>query len=120
LEVYSNGVLTAGRRVQNKVFSLYDMSTSDAPGSATNFYGMGVNNDTFRFQVPTTATAFRFFTGSTLGFTVTSAGGTPVSDIRLKREIEDYDNALDQVSKIKAKTFKLMSCYYHDKSYDNN
>ena len=37
LEVYPNGVLTAGKRVQNKVFSLYDMGTSDTPASATNF-----------------------------------------------------------------------------------
>ena len=84
------------------------MSTSDAPGSATNFYGMGINTDTFRFQVPTTSTAFKFFAGTTQGFTITSTGGTPVSDIRLKREIEDYDNALDQVCKIKAKKFKLL------------
>jgi hypothetical protein len=31
LEVYSNGVLTAGKRAQNKVFSLYDMAASDTP-----------------------------------------------------------------------------------------
>jgi hypothetical protein len=107
-EVYSNGVLTAGKRVQKKVFALYDMGASDTPASATNFYGMGINNDTFRFQVPTTATSFKFFSGSTLGFTITGAGGTPVSDIRLEREIEDYDNALDQVCKIRAKKFKLL------------
>ena len=69
---------------------------------------MSINTDTFRFQVPTTSAAFKFFTGSTLGFTITSTGGTPVSDIRLKREIKDYDNALDQVCKIKAKKFKLI------------
>ena len=108
LEVYSNGVLTAGRKTNNKIFVLYDMSTSDTPGSATNFYGMGINTDTFRFQAPTTSTAFKFFAGTTQGFTITSTGGTPVSDIRLKREIEDYDNALDQVCKIKAKKFKLL------------
>ena len=39
---------------------------------------------------------------------ISNTGGTPVSDIRLKREIEDYDNALDQVCKLKAKKFKLL------------
>ena len=55
LEVYPNGVLTAGRKANNKVFVVYDMAASDTPSSATNFYGLGVNHETFRYQVPTTS-----------------------------------------------------------------
>ena len=105
-------MLTAGRKANNKVFVLYDTTgaSSDAPLNATNFYGMGINTDTFRFQVPTTSNTYKFYTGANLGFTISNTGGTPVSDRRLKREIEDYDNALEQVCKIKAKKFKLLDC----------
>lgn len=48
-EVYSNGVLPAGKRFQNKILTLYDMGTSDAPASAINFYGLGINNDILDF-----------------------------------------------------------------------
>ena len=109
LQVYPNGVLSTGNKVNNKILVLYEMGTSsDAPLTATNFYGLGISNDTFRYQVPTTSTAHKFYFGTDLGFTVSSTGGSPVSDRRLKREIEDYDNALEQVCKIKAKKFKLL------------
>ena len=67
-----------------------------------------MNTGTLRYQVQSTAATHKFYCGSTLGFTISNTGGTPVSDRRLKREIEDYDNALGQVCKLKAKKFKLL------------
>jgi hypothetical protein len=109
-EVYPNGVLTAGKKVNNKVFTLYEMgSSSDAPSTATNFYGLGINAETFRYQVPTTSNTHKFYCGATLGYTISSTGGVGPSDIRWKSEIENVDNALEAVCKLKAKKFKYLN-----------
>ena len=64
LRVYSNGVLSSGQRVNNKLFVLYDTASSEDPLNATSFFGFGVNSGLLRYQVPTTAHLHRFFCGS--------------------------------------------------------
>ena len=41
----------------------------------------------------TTTSSVKFNFSSTLGFTITNTGGTPVSDIRFKSEVQNITNA---------------------------
>jgi hypothetical protein len=54
--------------------TLWDEGPGDNPVSATNFYGLGVNNGTLRYQVPLTTTRHAFFGGSTEYTRITSTG----------------------------------------------
>ena len=84
LELYPNGVISTGNKANNKVLTSFDGGASDAVGSATNFYGFGVNTASLRYQCQAGAN-HKFWVGAATGFTITSTGGSPVSDIRLKR-----------------------------------
>ena len=54
LQVFPNCVLGTGKKVHNKLLSLYETSTitgyTDDPATATSFYGFGVNASTLRYQ----------------------------------------------------------------------
>ena len=60
-----------------------------------------------RHQVPTTSNTHRFFCGSTLGFTITNTGGSPASDARFKSELRPIERALEKISQLHGKTFKM-------------
>jgi hypothetical protein len=63
-EVYPNGVLTTGNKVNNKTFVLFENgSSSDDPITATNFYGLGYNSGLLRYQTPFSGNSHKFFTG---------------------------------------------------------
>jgi hypothetical protein len=61
-----NGTLrvNSGNTLFNKLITLFDNSPSDSPIGSTNFYGFGINNGNFRYQVPSGA-QHSFFSGST-------------------------------------------------------
>jgi hypothetical protein len=108
LQLYANGVVNVGNSAAvNKTLVLYESGASDAPSTATNFYGFGINASTLRYQAPTTGTTHKFYCGSTLGFTITNTGGTPASDVRWKKEIEDITGALDKIGRLQGRTFLL-------------
>ena len=70
LEVYPNGVLSNANKIQNKVLNLYDLGTSDNPVTTTNFYGLGINDSTLRYQVPSTSNNHKLYCGNTLALDV--------------------------------------------------
>ena len=60
LNVYANGVVQVGNNASwNKHLVLYESAAGDAPSTATNFFGFGINSSTLRNQVPTSCT-FKF------------------------------------------------------------
>ena len=110
LKIYANGVVNVGAISNaNKMLVLHDLATSDAPASATNFYGLGVStgSNTLRYQVPTTNQFHRFYCGTTLGFTITNTGGTPASDERFKTEERPIEDALEKIAQLQGKTFRM-------------
>jgi hypothetical protein len=64
----------------NKQLVIYDQTATDAPGSATGFYGFGINAATLRYQAPTATQSHKFFCGSTQSFTITNGTGANGSD----------------------------------------
>jgi hypothetical protein len=111
LSLYSNGVCQiGGNTVGNKALVLYEQGASDTPSTATNFFGLGINTNTLRYQVPSATNTHRFFCGSTQSFTITNGTGANGSDIRYKSEIEDITNALDKVKQLRGKTFVYNGC----------
>ena len=108
LRIYANGAVNVGNNaVANKILILYEQNATDTPSSATNFFGWGISTGTLRHQVPTTSNTHRFFCGSTLGFTITNTGGTPVSDARFKSELQPIEHALQKISQLQGKTFRI-------------
>jgi hypothetical protein len=108
LRIYSNGVVNVGNNtVANKILVLYEQNAPDTPSSATNFFGWGISTGTLRHQVPSTSNTHKFFCGSTLGFTITNTGGSPASDARFKSELQPIVHALEKISQLQGKTFKM-------------
>jgi hypothetical protein len=108
LQIYSNGVVVAGQLgAVNKVLVLYDSSPSDAPASASNFFGFGVSGGAIRHNVPTTSNTHKFYTGATLAYTITNTGGANGSDARWKTEVQNITGALDKIVQLQGKTFIL-------------
>jgi hypothetical protein len=108
LRIYANGAVNVGNNaVANKILILYEQNATETPSSATNFFGWGISTGTLRHQVPTTSNTHRFFCGSTLGFTITNTGGTPVSDARFKSELQPIEHALQKISQLQGKTFRI-------------
>lgn len=111
LQVYANGVVNVGNNANvNKILVLQEMAASDAPSSATNFYGLGVNtagSGVLRYQVPATTNLHRFMLGGTTGYTISSSGGANGSDARFKSDVLPIENALDKISKLEGKTFRM-------------
>ena len=88
---------------------LYESAAADAPSTATNFFGLGVNSATLRYQVAQTTHTHKFYTGSTLGFTITNTGGSPTSDIRFKTNINNITDALTKINQMQGKTFIMFN-----------
>ena len=108
LQIYSNGAVNIGNnQVLNKQLVLFENAASDAPASATNFIGLGVNSATLRYQVNTTASTHKFYCGATLAYTITNTGGANGSDERWKTEVEDITGALNKIQRLQGKTFIL-------------
>jgi hypothetical protein len=108
LQIYANGALNVGNQsANNKLLALYDEGVSENPATAINFYGFGINPGFTRYQVPHTSYTHKFYFGTTLGFTVSSTGGTPVSDARFKSELQPIENALAKISQLQGRTFRM-------------
>lgn len=108
LQTLANGVVSIGSVTlssgtsTNKVFTIYDLGTADTPASATNFYGMGYNANTMRYQVPNASTSYNIWYGGstammqlnngnlTLTGDVTAFG--TISDKRFKENIKPLAN----------------------------
>ncbi len=86
---------------------LYDGATGDAPASATNFYGFGINSATLRYQSALTSTSHKFYTGSTLAYTITNTGGANGSDARWKTDLQNITGALAKIGQLQGKSFIL-------------
>ena len=82
-------------------------ASSDSPAGATNFYGLGINTNIFRYQVPATTNTHRFFCGSTLGCTITNTGAQAGSDARWKTEVQSITGALAKIERLQGRTFLM-------------
>jgi hypothetical protein len=108
LQCYANGVTTVGNSTTgNKILALFDTSSSDTPSSATAFYGFGVNSSTLRYQVPQSTHSHKFYTGTTVAYTITSAGGANGSDSRWKTDVQSLTGSLAKISQLQGKSFIL-------------
>jgi hypothetical protein len=68
-------LLSFGQNSGNKMITLYDVNSVDNPATATNFFGLGINNGTLRYQVPnSTIDRHVFFGGSTEYARITGTG----------------------------------------------
>jgi hypothetical protein len=86
---------------------LYDGASADAPSTATNFYGFGINSATLRYQSALTTTSHKFYTGSTLAYTITNTGGANGSDARWKTDLQNITGALTKIGQLQGKSFLL-------------
>jgi hypothetical protein len=78
LGVYSNGVVNANsnNQVWNKLLCLYEVNAADTPLTATNFYGLGINSNTLRYQVASTSAGHTFYGSTTQYATINNSGMT--------------------------------------------
>ena len=108
LRCYANGVVNVGSAaINNKVLVLFDSVPTENPVSAASFYGFGVNAGTLRYQTPQTTHAHRFYCASTNAYTITNTGGANGSDARFKSELRPIEHALQKISQLQGKTFKM-------------
>jgi hypothetical protein len=91
----------------NKVLALKDNAVADNPTSATNFYGFGLNSSVLRYQTPQTTHSHRFYTGSTLAYTITNSGGANGSDSRWKTDVQNLSGCLAKIGQLQGKSFIL-------------
>ena len=111
ISIYSNGVVNVngGGLTNNKQLVLFESAAADTPSTATNFFGLGINSGTFRYQVAQTTHTHKFYTGSTLGLTITNTGGSPSSDIRFKTNIKNITDAMTKINQMQGKTFLMFN-----------
>jgi hypothetical protein len=107
MAVTSKGYVFVPGQGGNKQLVLYDGATGDAPTSATNFYGFGINSATLRYQTALTSTSHKFYTGSTLAYTITNTGGANGSDARWKTDLQNITGALAKIGQLQGKSFIL-------------
>ncbi|HEY9704357.1 MAG TPA: tail fiber domain-containing protein, partial [Allocoleopsis sp.] len=108
LSLYSNGVVNVNGNnfINNKQLVLYENASGDAPSTAINFSGIGIQSGgAMRYQVPTATSTHRFFCGTTQSFFITNGSGASGSDMRFKSEIENINNAMEKINNIQGKTF---------------
>jgi hypothetical protein len=68
-------LLSFGQQLLNKIVTLWDGGSGDNPATATNFFGLGINGGTLRYQVAAAALdRHAFFGGSTEYARITSTG----------------------------------------------
>ena len=91
----------------NKQLVLFENAAADAPSTATNFFGFGVNSATLRYQVNQSTATHKFYCGSTLAYKISNTGGANGSDARWKTEVQNITGALDKIEKLQGKTFIL-------------
>jgi hypothetical protein len=108
LRVYASGVVNVGGELaNNKLLVIKDNLPTENITSGTNFYGFGVNGGTLRYQAPAAANFHRFYTGTTLAYTITNTGGANGSDVRFKTELQPIEHALQKISQLHGRTFKM-------------
>jgi hypothetical protein len=108
VRIYPNGVVNvnASNVINNKQLVLYENAAGDAPSSAVNFSGIGLQSGgSLRYQTPTATHFHRFFCGTTQSFFITNGSGASGSDVRFKSDIKNIDNALDKINNIQGKSF---------------
>ena len=91
----------------NKALVLYDGTPSESPATGTSFYGFGINSGVLRYQTQNTTNSHRFYTGTTLAYTITSAGGANGSDVRWKTDVQNITGALTKIGQLQGKSFIL-------------
>jgi hypothetical protein len=107
ISLYTNGVVNVNgsNASNNKILVIYEQGPSDTPSTATNFFGLGVNTNTLRYQVPSATQSHKFYCGSTISYTISNGSGASGSDIRFKSEVENITNALDKINNMQGKSF---------------
>ena len=110
MQFYSSGVVNIGNNSSNnKVLALYDSGAADAPSTATNFYGFGMNSGTLRYQASNgSGGAHKFYSGNTLDCSMASGSSTSGSDVRWKSNIQDLIDALSKILALRGRTFQYM------------
>jgi hypothetical protein len=86
-------LLSFGQPVLNKIVTLWDGNAGDNPSSATNFYGLGINNSILRYQVDSTSARHTFYGGSSeyarftnLGLSILT-GANPTANLHVQGNI---------------------------------
>jgi hypothetical protein len=113
VSIYSNGVINASNNntINNKVLVLYEGGASDAPSTATNFSGIGIQTGgAMRYQVGSATNYHRFFCGTTQSFFITNGSGASGSDARWKTDVQDITDGLNKVKQLQGKTFIYNNC----------
>jgi hypothetical protein len=67
-------LLSFGKTVANKIITLYDGNPATGPGSATGFFGFGINSGFLRYQVSSTGDGHIFYGASSEYARITSTG----------------------------------------------
>lgn len=109
-QIYNNSCMLVGNNsgLNNKILILRESgAATDDPLTTTNFFGFGVNSGVLRYQTSNVNAVHRFYSGTTLGFTISQTGGVGPSDIRFKSDIQPLTNALEKINNIQPKSFYL-------------
>jgi hypothetical protein len=85
----ATGVLAlGGGMTNNKIVALNDTGPTDAPSTATNFYGLGVNVNALRMQTPSASQSYKWYAGVSNTMTLDGAGSLGVgSNLDVAAEI---------------------------------
>jgi hypothetical protein len=67
-------LLSFGQQTSNKIITLYDGNSADNPGTATNFYGFGINSGVLRYQVGTAGDDHIFYGAANEYARITNVG----------------------------------------------
>jgi hypothetical protein len=110
--ITENGILQFANTVANRKFVLFDANNNDH-----QYYGLGINGGTLRYQVDATVGQHAFYSGnnstsSNWLFTVHGNGNatlagtlTQLSDARLKTNIQPLQNSLQRIQKLNGYTY---------------
>jgi hypothetical protein len=111
-----NGTINVNKSLNsyNKLLVLYDGASSDTISGSTNFYGLGMNSSTLRYQTPS-GSQHIWYSSSTGTMSLTGSGtltvigdigafGT-ISDARLKTNVNKINSGLSIVNDLNPVTF---------------
>jgi hypothetical protein len=92
-DIVCNGIVGTTNRTDNCMLSLYNNNAVISP-TDTNYYGFGVNNSLFRYQV-TTAGNHAFFSDTKELMRITNAGNIGIGTTTPGYEIDIFSSNLD-------------------------
>ncbi|MEO6541076.1 MAG: tail fiber domain-containing protein, partial [Ferruginibacter sp.] len=102
-----HAALQFGNVIDNRRIVLWENTNT-----TTDFYGIGINSGTLRYQIPAVGNVHRFYAGNTLLFSIWGNGDavltgflTTASDARLKKNITRINNTLDNLKTLNAYTY---------------